>query len=131
MKDVIVLDKNILYKCMWCGEEEVHPNGRDGIRGKCGGHLQAVGFIDKPSFTNKPSRPVREKKKDEIVIKLTHANEPPQVFIGGKKVAVVNLDLNYKTDDKELGVHDFSMIYEDKSNDTELGKGYTLAGFRR
>lgn len=109
---------NVLYRCMCCGNEEVHPNGVDGVRGLCGGHLKAISLTNKP-ITKQPG-------KDEITIKLTNANEPPVVILNGEQVRVNSLDLEYRTDTDEPGTHNFSILYID-----EKDRCYRLAGFKK
>lgn len=58
---------------------------------------------------------------DEVVIKLTNGNEPPQVFIGGKRVYVNSLDLNYKTDTTIPGTHDFHLLHLEKGKLEQIG----------
>ena len=57
---------------------------------------------------------------NEIIIKMSSANEPSQLILNGKKIkGIIGLEYKYDTSDAESnGQHNFSIQYFDKETST-------------
>ncbi|MFJ6264241.1 hypothetical protein ACIQGW_04365 [Lysinibacillus xylanilyticus] len=57
---------------------------------------------------------------NEIVIKMSSANEPPKITLNGKKIkGIIGLEYKYDTSDaKSNGQHNFAIQYLDKDTST-------------
>lgn len=57
---------------------------------------------------------------NEIIIKMSSANEPPKITLNGKKIkGIIGLEYKYDTSDTESnGQHNFSIQYCDKETST-------------
>lgn len=91
-----------------------------------------MGYIEKPSMTIKPDRPVMKKVKQKPLLTIEIENETavPKVFYEGKEITdMVRISFSWDTKTAELGSGGtrFNVEHVDVVNDEPVQKGVDLA----